>query len=245
MPESISAATNQVLLTGRKGYVWDGTDWRPQASNTAGHIILGAGTAAAGTVAVSNVETIQTELYAAASVAASTNVASTVLSLVGVKRATFFIDHGRAGSAAFGTNGTEYRIEVSEQASNNDTWRSIASILASSAVAATLASSGSHAAAAGTITILSGTAAVRDTLYLFQTGTLEWMRSTTVSGTASFDILDGLTYAHAAGTISAGAEHFVLSLNVEAITRARVVINNNASGTTQAIAARIACITEK
>ena len=233
MPESISADTNQVLITGRKGYVWDSTNWRPQLADTAGAI------------QTSNLETIQTELYAAASLAASSQAASTVLSLIGVKRAMFFIDHGRAGSAAFGTNGTEYRVEVSQQATGNDTWRSLASVLASSAVAATLASSGTHAVGAGTITILSGTAAVRDTLYLFQTGTIEWMRSTAVSGTASFNILDALTYAHAAGTISAGAEQFVLSLNVEAVTRARVAINNNASGTTQAIYSRVACITEK
>ena len=228
----IDSSLNHVHPTGRKGYVWDGTNWRPQLADTAGAAKL------------SNVETIQTELVSAQSIAASTNVASTVLSLIGIKKATFFLDHGRAGSAAFGTNGTEYRIEVSQQASGNDTWRSLASVLASSAVAATLASSGTHAAGAGTITILSGTAAVLDTLYLFQTGTIEWLRSTTVSGTASFTLLDALTYAHAAGTISAGAEHWALTLNVEAITRARVVINNNASGTSQAIYSRVACITE-
>ena len=60
----------------------------------------------------------------------------------------------------------------------------------------------------------------------------------------------GLVWAGAANAQSAAvsiysqAERIPLSLNVESITRARVVINNNASGTTQAIYSRIACITE-
>ena len=229
-----SAGTNEVLFQGRKLYAHDGTNWRPVLSNTAGAISAAPFT-----------KTIQTELFAAATVAASTQATSSILDLTNVKRATIFIDHGRAGSAAFGTNGTEYRLEVSERASGNDTWRPFTTVLASSAGAATLASSGTHAAGAGTITILSGTAAVADAQYLFTTGTIEWIRSTTVSGTASFTLVDALTYAHGAGTISAGAEFFPMNVNVEAVTRARVQINNNASGTTQAIYSRIAAITEQ
>ena len=240
---------NQALITGRIAYGYDGTDAYPFKVNTSGHIIIGAGTAAAGTVAVSNIETIQTELYAAASLAASSQAASTILSLVGIKRATFFIDHGRAATTAFGTNGTEYRIEASQKASGNDTWVPIASLLADSAVAQSCAASGNHAAGAGTITILSGTAvAIGDEIFWANSatpGNSEWMRVTAVSGTASFNILYPLTYAQSAAvSMYTKAQRIPLSLNVEAITRARVIVNNNASGTTLAVYSRVAAITE-
>ena len=226
---------NNDLIHGRTAFGFDGTNTAPLKVNISSSL---------GILSTEPVKTIQTELFAAASVAASTQAISSTLSVASVKQATFFIFHGRSGSAAFGTNGTEYRIEGSAVSAGNDSWLPLASVLASSAVAATLASSGTHNAGTTVITILSGTAAVANSLYLFQTGTLEWMRSVSVSGTASLTILDGLTNAHAAGTISAEAELFPLSLNLESVTRVRAVINNNASGTTQAIAARIACITE-
>lgn len=247
MPESISAATNQVLTSGRKQYVWDGTNWQPQASNTAGHVILGAGTAAAGTVAVSNIETIQTELFAAASVAASAQVASTVLSVVGVKRATVFISHGRASSAAFGTNGTEYRVEVSEAATATNKWRPIASVLASSAVCMTAAASANVAVGATTVVILSGTAVTRGDILVWPSGTIEWMEVAVPTGTASFTTTNPLDFAHAAATATlvGGGQFLTMSVNVESATRMRVFINNLASGTTLAVYSKIACITQQ
>src|SRR3990167_6709284 len=200
MPESISAATNQVLNTGRKGYVWDGTNWQPAKGGADGGTVLGAGTAAAGTVAVSNIETIQTELYAAASLAASAQAVSSVLSVVGIKHATILIDHSRAATASFGTNGTEYRVEVSAQSANNDTWRPIASVLASSAVAASAAASSDAAAGTTVVNITSGTAMARGDIICFTSGTIEWVRAVSVSGTASFTVQDATRYGHASAT---------------------------------------------
>ena len=144
------AQPNQTHPTGRTVYGFDGTTLFPievTASGSLGVIKTD----------VRNTETIQ-ELYAAASIAGSTQVLAATLAVSGVKRATFFILHGRAGSAAFGTNGTEYRIEGSAASSGNNSWVSLASVLAASAVAQTLAASSNVAVGDTTVTILSGTA---------------------------------------------------------------------------------------
>ena len=247
MPDT--GQTNQALITGRIVYGYDGSNAYPLKVNTSGEPILPASTVNIGEVDTLVTETIQTELLAITSIAASVQQISTTLSLVGIKKATFFIDHARASSAAFSTNGTEYRIEASEKAAGNETWRTLASVLASSAVAQTCAASGNYTAGAETITILSGTALTLGDVYFWINGaaaSAEWMKVRAISGTASFTILDGLTNAQAAASAIVGlAEHFVLFLDVEPITRVRVVVNNNASGTAQAIYARVACITEK
>jgi len=237
---------NQALITGRTAYVYDGTDLRPLRGDTNGSITIGAGTAAAGTVAVSNIETIETELKAAATVAASTQALSSTISVVGFKRATFFIDHGRAATAAFGTNGTEYRVEISSTATGNHQWRAMTAISAGSAVCGSGASSSDCAAGTTLVTITSATAMVSGDIICFTSGTIEWVRAVAVTGTASFNVQDATTYAHVSATgMFGGGEHFVLGLDMSAATRARVVINNNASGTTQPIVSRIGCITVK
>ena len=247
MPDT--GQTNQALITGRIAYGYDGSNAYPLKVNSSGEPILPASTVNIGEVDTLITETIQTELLAITSIAASTQQASTILSMVGIKKATIFIDHARAGSAAFGTQGTEYRVEASQKAAGNDTWRTLASVVASSAAAQTCASSGNYTVGAATITILSGTALTLGDKYFWVNGaaaSCEWMRVAAISGTASFTIQDGLTNAQAAASAIVGkAEHFVVSLDVESITRLRAMANNNASGTTQAIYARIACITEK
>lgn len=234
MPEIKDASINHVLLTGRKEYGFDGTNWRPISVDTSG------------SVKISNVETIQTELFASASIAASSQATSSVLTLTGIKKAAVFIDHGRAATTAFGTQGTEYLIQASQQASNNDTWRTIASVVAGS-TAALLVSHTAIVAADTTVTVTSGTSIPsRGDTVMGITGTVEWMKVLSVTGTASFVVEDGATFAHAAaGSIYTQAENFVLTLNTEALTRMRVRINNNASGTTYAVFSRIAAITEQ
>ena len=229
---------DQALITGRIMYGYDGTNAYPIAVNTAG-VLAG--------IATTITKTVETELFAAASVAASTQTTSSILTLTpSVKKATIFISHGRASSAAFGTNGTEYRVEVSEAATATNQWRSIASVLASSAVAMTAAASANVAVGATTVVILSGTAVTSGDVMVWPSGTIEWFKVATPTGTASFTVENPLDFAHAAATatIIGGAEHFSLNLDVESVTRMRVFINNIASGTTQNIYSKIACITE-
>ncbi len=245
---------DQVLQTGRIAYGDDGTNERAIKVDTTGKIIIGAGTvtvsAVAGTVEVSNTETIQTEMMAIRTVAASVVVASTVLALTGVKQATFFIDHGRGSTVNFAGTGTNYLLQASEKAAGNDTWRTLATFQADSAACSSALSSGAYGAASTTIVILSGTAFVANDMVLIADTTAatasEWIRVVLPTGTASFTILDGLTAAHASTEVMYNkGEHFTVTVDCASLTRARVVVNNNVSGTNQPIYSRVAVITAK
>ena len=241
---------NQALPTGRTVYVYDGTDLIPLKANTAGEIVLGAGTATAGTVAVSNIEAIGTEMMGIRIVAASTVVASTIQSLIGAKQATFFIDHGRGSTVNFAGSGTNYLIQGSQKAAGNDTWRTLATFEADSAACSSALSSGAIAPAATVIVILSGTAFVRNDIVFIADTTAatasEWVRVIQPTGTASFTILDGAGTAHASTEVLYNkGEQFTVTVDCSSLTRARVVVNNNPSATNQPIYSRVAVITAK
>ena len=241
-----TGAKNQALITGRLTYGFDGVDAYPELAETTEY----SSTAAVKSVRTRPTKTVQTELYAIATIAASTQAASSVLALTGIKKAAIFIDHGRANTVSFGTQGTEYRVEASQQASGNDTWRTVASVVAGSTAALAVAASADVAAGGTTIVVTSGTSITARGDLVFWANTVsaassEWMRATQITGTASFVIQDGLRYGQDADTnIFTQAEQFAVAMATGVYTRLRVIINNNASGTTQAIYARVACITE-
>jgi hypothetical protein len=197
-------------------------------------------------------KTIESELLAIQSVAASTQLKSSAISLsAGVKKATFFIDHGRTSSAAFGTQGTEYRIEASQKASGEDTWTPLVTILAESAACLAVAASADVAVGATTVVVTSGTSipSLGDIVFWANSTAAtasEWLKVITVTGTASFTILDGLTNAQDSDTdIFTKGERYSFVVDVEGITRIRAIVNNNNSGTTLAVYSRVAVITEK
>ena len=236
---------NKALATGRVNYVYDGQDVYPELAGTTEY----SSSAAVTSVRTRPIKTIQTELLAAQSTAASTQVASSVLALTGIKQALVFIDHGRANTVAFGTNGTEYRVEVNEAATGNK-WRSVASVLAGSAACLAVAASADVAAGGTTVVVTSGTSIAARGDIVFWANTVaasssEWGRVLSVSGTASFVLENGLDVGQDSDTnIFTQAEQFTLTVDTRAATRLRVLVNNNASGTTQAVYSRVACITE-
>jgi hypothetical protein len=227
---------DQVLNTGRIAYGKNGNKFYPMFASSSGYTVD---------------KTVETEPLPTQAVAASTIVKSTTVDLTGVKQATFYIDHGRASTANFGTNGTVYELQVSQKNTGNDTWRSIATFTCASTACLAIAASADAAAAATSIVFTSGTSAPTANDLVFWANTTaatasEWMRVKSVSGTASFAIIDGLTNAQDSDTnIYTQAEHFIVTVDVSSITRARVLVNNIASGTTLAIYSRVACITEK
>jgi hypothetical protein len=166
---------------------------------------------------------------------------------VGVKTAAVFFDYGKGNTTAVSGTGTEYRIEASQKASGNDTWRAITTWYASTAAAmSSAASANAGGAGASTITILSGTAAVVSDIVCWTSGTIEWSRVVAISGTASFTIQDGLTADHTAATgIFGGGAQAAMLLDVSAVTRIRASVNNNYPITSQPIIARVALITEQ
>jgi hypothetical protein len=230
---------NQVLITGRTAYGFDGTDAYPMSVNTSGY---------------QNVNTMVTEtipaiLQASTAIAASTWLKTTEMSVVGVKKVAVFIDHARAATAAFTNPGTEYRLEFSQKATGNDTWAAATTWNAATAVCMSCASSATVAVADTLCVILSGTAAVLNDFVHIPSATAgndEWWRVAAVSGTANFTILDASVNSHAATTaIFGGGQRQCIIQDVEPFTRMRIVINNNASAGTNPIVARIACITER
>jgi hypothetical protein len=228
--------TNQVLITGRIMYGKNPTDgnFYPVMAASSGYAMD---------------KTVETNLIACTAIAGSTQLKSSAVSLTGIRKVAVFIDHAKCATAVFGTTGTEYRIEVSQKDSGDDTWVAATTWSAASAVCASMASSTAIVAGNTTCTILSGTATTLNQIVFIPSataGNCEWWRVTAVTGTASFQFLDGAVNAHAATTgMFDGAQRTSINLDVEPYTRLRVVINNQASGTTQAIHSRVALITER
>ncbi len=196
--------------------------------------------------AVTMVKIIQTELLAITLVAADAQQKSSELDLTGIKKATIFIDHGRTATTAFVVRGTEYRVEVSQKATGDDTWRTIASVVAIITAATEITADAQEVAGQTLIEIGANTPAVGDIVF-WENATLlnsEWMEVVAIVGGTSFTILNGLTNTQElAKKIYNQGEQWVLSLNVSGFTRLRVVVNNNHGTTNAQIVSRVACIT--
>ncbi len=189
-------------------------------------------------------KTIETELQAIVAVAADAQSISSTLTLTDMRKVAIFIDHGRDATSAFVGAGTEYRVEVSEKATGNDTWRPIAS--ATAAITAALAHVMDVEEPAGEVVILIGaTSPVLGDIQFFKNATIansEWARIIDKTNSVSFTIQDGLTNTQAAITSYSQGEHFVMLLDVSSYTRLRVVCNNNNGSTNQNIVWRCAAI---
>jgi len=193
-------------------------------------------------------KTIQTELLAPTLVAANAQQLSAELDLANIKKATIYIDHGRTAVTAFVGAGTEYRIEGSQKATGNDTWRTIASVECIITLATAITADGNEAAGTTVIDIGANTPAVGDIVF-WRNGTLalsEWMKVVAITGGTDFTIQDGLTNPQlAAQLIYNKAEQFVLTLDVNSLTRLRVVANNNNGTTNVGVVSRVAAITQE
>ena len=90
--------------------------------------------------------------------------------------------------------------------------------------------------------------AIGDILF-FKNSTIansEWanvVARVTTGGSETVTLESGLTNVQAAGTYYTQGEHFVLTIDVEAVTRLRVVANNQKGSTNRAICWRCAAIT--
>jgi len=187
-------------------------------------------------------KTIQTELNIIAAVAADAQDKSSELALTNMKKVAIFIDHARDATGAFVDAGTEYRVEVSEKATGNDTWRTIASAVCGIAAALGHVMDAEEAAGQTLIEIGATTPLVND-IQFFKNATIgnsEWGKIVAVVDGVSFTLQDGLTNTQAAITTYSQGEHFVLLLDVEAYTRLRVICNNNNGSTNQNIVWRCA-----
>ena len=191
-------------------------------------------------------KTIQTELKAITAVAADVQSLSSELDLSGqVKKVAIFIDHAKDHAEASVGQGTEYAIQVSEKASGNDAWRTLAAFTAAITAPTAMISDNIEAVGATVIECDVATPAVGDILF-FKNATIgnsEWANVIARVNGTSVTLESGLTSIQAIGTYYTQGEHFVLVIDVEALTRLRVVCNNTKGTTNKAIVWRCAAIT--
>jgi hypothetical protein len=191
------------------------------------------------------IKTIQTELLPITAVAANAQQISSEFALTKTSKATIFIDHARDVATAFVGAGTEYRVEVSEQASGNSTWRTAFSVVCDITAASSIVMDAEEAIGQTLIEIGATTPAVGDIVF-FKNATLansEWAKVVAINAGVTFTIQDGLTYTQPAITLFNKAEQFVLAIDTTSFTRLRVVVNNNNGTTNQNIVSRVAIIT--
>jgi hypothetical protein len=206
---------------------------------------LPAGANVIGSVATTVTKTIQTELMPITAVAADVQSVSSILALTGIKKATIFIDHAKDHASASVGQGTEYVVQVSEKATGNDTWRSLASFSATITAPTVITTDAIENAGQTLIEIGATTPVVGDILFWKNAtiGLSEWSTVIAIATGVSCTLQDALTNTQAQGTYNTQGEHFVLTVDVESVTRLRVVCNNTKGTTNRAICWRCACIT--
>lgn len=188
-------------------------------------------------------KTIQTELKAITNVSAAAQSISSTLTITTGSKAAFFID---VAPEATNVPGTEFRIEASQKASGDDTWVTLYSILSSKSTVNSNAVDGTEAVGSTVIEETTTTGLALGQIVFFKNSTIgnsEWGRIVALSASTSFTLLDGLTNAQTGSTWYNQAERFELEFDVEALTRLRVVCNNNYAASSVAINWRCACIT--
>ncbi len=193
------------------------------------------------------IKTIETELKALTEVAASVQSVSSILDVSNKNKVTVFIDHAKDNALASVGQGTEYVIQVSEKATGNDTWVTLASFTAAMTVPVAPVCSAVEPVGETVIACGAVVPAVGDTVF-FKNTTLalsEWANVIAVTPATNFTIESGLTNASEIKTYYTQGEHFVQMIDVEAITRLRVVCNNTKGTTNRAIVWRCAAITTK
>ena len=190
-------------------------------------------------------KTIETELLAITAINANAQQKSSELTLLpDIFQTTIFIDHARDVATAFVGAGTEYRIEVSEKASGDDTWRTVSSVVCDITIALAIIMDAEEAAGA-TLIECGVVEPVKGDIVFFKNATIansEWAKVVAVTADTDFTLQDGLTNTQAAITLYNKAEQFALTLSTYSFTRLRVIVNNNNGTTNQNIVSRIAAI---
>lgn len=188
-------------------------------------------------------KTIQSELKAIANVSAGAQSISSVLDVSTVLAVQLSVD---IAPEATNTPGTEIRIEYSQKASGDDAWVPLTGAVSTTATSNSHAVDGTENAGATTIEETTTTGLALNQWIFFKNSTIgnsEWARLVALTASTSFVIQDGLTNAQTGSTWYNRGERFAFYIDCSAITRLRVVCNNNYGSSAVAVNWRCAAIT--
>ncbi len=198
-------------------------------------------------MAIQKTKLIQTELKGITLVAPNIQSVSSELALDEIGQVTFFIDHAKHDDDAPVGQGTEYVIQASEKATGDDVWRALTSFTASTTAPTVMTMDAAEAAGQTTIECGVTTPVVGDILFFYNVWIYnsEWATVVARTDGAAVYLESGLTNAQggAAATIYTQSEHFVQTINMESLLRARVICNNTKGTTNRQICWRCAAIT--
>jgi len=188
-------------------------------------------------------KTIQTDLLALQSVAASSVAISSDFDMSGKIGGTVLVRFGRRAATAAGA-GVNIRVEASHASSGNNTWYPLAIFTTNFAAAADEAVSGTVNSGTNVITVASTTGLTAGDIIFIDNGTIansEWGRIKSIVSNTSVTIEDNLVNAQTSSTIYDSAEIFAPVIIPKEVTRIRVVADG--SGFTQAFAIEASLIT--
>lgn len=187
-----------------------------------------------------------TSLLSLQSVSSGSVVISSAVDVSSVIAASVFIHFGRRATTAL-TVGCIFRIEASSKSSGDGHWYPMFIYTSDISGAESEAATGTNNSGQAVITVASTTnLSVGDIVYIDNTtiGNSEWGRIKAVSTNTSITLEDNLAHAQSSGaaTIYDQAQIFrPVDLNLRAIGRIRLVVDN--TGTGQAIAVEADMVT--
>ena len=188
-------------------------------------------------------KTIQTAPISLQSVASGSVVISSAVDVSTLFAATVLIHFGRRASTAL-TTSCNIRVEASAKSSGDGHWFPLAVFASDTVAAEPEALTGTVSAAQNVLTLASTTnLSVGDIIYI-DNGTIansEWGRIKVVTSNTSVTIEDNLVNAQTSSTIYNKGQITAFQLDLSAVKRIRVVVDN--TGTGQAVAVEVQLIT--
>lgn len=179
------------------------------------------------------------------SVAASTVLKSSDISVPTQLAATMLIHFGRRAATAAGA-GVNFRVEVSSETSGDGFWVPLAILTTDFVACEAEAATGTNASGQAVITVASTTNLTAGDIVFMDNTTItnsEWGRIKSISAGVSITLEDNLTNAQSTGasTIYDRAEMYAVQLDLTAAKRLRLVVDGSLF--TQAFAVRARLIT--
>lgn len=181
-------------------------------------------------------KTVGTEILSHQAVTHPDTVKGSVQDVSTKMAATILLFHAMV-EATDNTDSGSFHVQVSGEASGNESWATVAQYNANTTTPDTEAMTATEPSGETVLAVASTTGfAAGDILYIQDAGTLadsEWARCQEISTDTSITLVDGLTTGKdSADTIWNDANIFVCQLDLAAVTRLRVIFQHE--GTTGA-----------